>query len=164
MYGQSVPAIDPDLSSLDSTPVHLRAGFVAVVLVGGAFGTLARFGLFKTLPAPAGFPMATFVTNLSGAFLLGILLEALVRRGADAGRLRLIRLGAGTGFMGAFTTYSTFALEAIDLGSADRLLMAAAYVAASIVGGIVLSCAGIWAASSHHRRTTQSQPNVEGTP
>ena len=64
----------------------------------------------------AGWPWATFMINLAGAFILGALLEGLARSGGDTGWRQRVRLFAGTGFCGAFTTYSTLALEVSLLG------------------------------------------------
>lgn len=136
----------------DHRPVHLHPGFVLLVIAGGTTGALARYGLSMVLPAPGGWPLPTLVINLSGAFLLGILLEALVRQGPDAGRLRVIRLLAGTGFMGAFTTYSTLALETNTLLGAGHTADALVYVAATLLGGAAATVAGIRAAAGHHTR------------
>lgn len=135
-------------------PVHLHPGFVLVVITGGVFGALARYGLSSALPSPGGWPLPTLIINLAGALLLGVLLEALVRRGPDAGRLRMIRLLAGTGFMGAFTTYSTLALEANTLLGAGRTTDAVIYVAATLIGGAVATVTGIRVAAGHHSRMT----------
>ncbi|SDP29162.1 CrcB protein [Arthrobacter sp. ok909] len=154
-------------------PVHLHPGFVLVVIAGGVFGALARFGLSSVLPSPSGWPLPTLIINLTGAFLLGGLLEALVRRGPDAGKLRIIRLLACTGFMGAFTTYSTLALETNALLGAGRTTDAVLYVAATLIGGAAATVAGIRAAVGHHRRraarhrdtdphTGRQQPNKPG--
>lgn len=131
-------------------PVHLHPGFVLVVITGGVFGALARHGLGTVLPSPGGWPLPTLIINLTGAFLLGVLLEALVRRGPDAGRLRAVRLVAGTGFIGAFTTYSTLALETNTLLGAGRPTDALVYVAATLLGGAVATVAGIRVAVGHH--------------
>lgn len=135
-------------------PVHLHPGFVLVVVAGGIVGALARYGLSTVLPSPGGWPLPTLVINLAGAFLLGVLLEALVRRGPDAGRLRIVRLLAGTGFMGAFTTYSTLALEANNLLGAGRTSDALVYLAATLIGGAVATVAGIRSAAAQHSRFT----------
>lgn len=135
-------------------PVHLHPGFVLIVITGGVFGAVARYGLSTVLPSPGGWPLPTLVINLAGAFLLGVLLEALVRRGPDAGRLRVIRLLAGTGFLGAFTTYSALALETNTLLGAGRTTDALIYVAATLIGGAVATVAGIRAASGQHTRMT----------
>jgi CrcB protein len=135
-------------------PVHLHPGFVFVVITGGVFGALARYGLSTVLPSPGGWPLPTLIINLAGALMLGLLLEALVRRGPDVGRLRMIRLLAGTGFMGAFTTYSTLALETNTLLGAGRTTDAVIYVAATLIGGAVATVAGIRVAAGHHSRMT----------
>lgn len=155
---EQVMADDTDAGTLGEArghrPVHLHPGFVLVVITGGIFGALARFGLSAVLPAPGGWPLPTLIINLAGAFLLGVLLEALVRRGPDTGRLRVIRLLAGTGFMGAFTTYSTLALESNALLGSGRTTDALLYVAASLLGGAVATVAGIRVAAGHHTRMT----------
>jgi fluoride exporter len=152
------PADDTDAGTLGEArahrPVHLHPGFVLVVISGGVFGALARYGLSTVLPSPGGWPLPTLIINLTGALLLGVLLEALVRRGPDARRLRMIRLLAGTGFMGAFTTYSTLALETNTLLGAGRSTDALVYVAATLIGGAVATVAGIRAAAGHHTRMT----------
>ncbi|MBT2548977.1 CrcB family protein [Arthrobacter sp. ISL-65] len=145
-------------------PVHLHPGFVLVVITGGVFGALARYGLSTVLPSPGGWPLSTLIINLAGALLLGLLLEALVRRGPDAGRLRMIRLLAGTGFMGAFTTYSTLALETNTLLGTGRSTDAIAYVAATVIGGAVATVAGILVAAGHHTRMTVRRQDADLRP
>jgi fluoride exporter len=140
-------------------PVHLHPRFVLVVITGGVFGAWSRYGLSTVLPSPGGWPLPTLIINVTGALMLGALLEALVRRGPDAGRRRMIRLLAGTGFMGAFTTYSTLALEADTLIGADRAVDAVVYVAATLLGGAVATVAGIRAAAAHHRRMSARRGN-----
>jgi CrcB protein len=147
---------DTDAGTLGEARVHrpVHPGFVLVVVTGGVFGALARYGLSTVLPSPGGWPLPTLIINLAGALLLGVLLEALVRRGPDAGRLRLIRLLAGSGFMGAFTTYSTLALETNTLLGAGRTTDAAIYVATTVIGGAVATVAGIRTAAGNHSRMT----------
>lgn len=135
-------------------PAHLHPGFVLVVITGGTAGALARYGLSTILPSPGGWPLPTLIINVAGAFLLGALLEALIRRGPDAGRLQVIRLLAGTGFLGAFTTYSTLALETNILLGAGRTADALIYVAVTLLGGAAATVSGIRAAAGHHSRRT----------
>lgn len=144
--------IDPDFVRRPLRRLHAHPGFITVVLLGGIVGTLARFALEELMPTPEGFPLPTLTINLAGAFALGTALEALIRRGPDEGHLLLARLGIGTGFLGAFTTYSTFALESVTAIDDGHLAMAATYVIVSVVGGVLLSFAGIWIASAHHLR------------
>ena len=155
---QTAADTDPDAGNLGKVrahrPVHLHPGYVLVVIAGGVFGALARYGLSMLLPAPGGWPLPTLVINLAGALLLGALLEALVRRGPDTGTRRIIRLLAGTGFMGAFTTYSTLALETNSLLDAGRVADGLLYLAATLIGGAAATVAGIWLAAGHHARAT----------
>jgi CrcB protein len=133
-------------------PVYLRPRPILLVVIGGALGTAARHGIADAVPAtPGGWPLATLAVNLAGAFLLGVLLEALARRGPDDGWRRELRLFAGTGFCGGFTTYSAFAIELDLLLREMQPAVAAGYALASLVGGIVLTVLGIALAAGHHR-------------
>jgi CrcB protein len=126
-----------------SRPLHLHPRYLALVAAGGVLGALARYAVGLAVPAPGQWPLPTLLVNLSGAFALGWLLESLARKGPDAGRRRLIRLTAGTGFLGAFTTYSTFSLDTVQLFDAGRAADAFAYLALSLVGGTVATVLGI---------------------
>ncbi len=156
---EAKPDVDSDAGTLGvrrpHRPLHLHPGFILLVALGGVPGALARYWLGTALPAPGGWPLPTLVTNLAGALALGVLLEALTRRGPDWGALRIARLLIGTGFMGAFTTYSTFALDAVKLLDAGRALPALGYLSATVLGGAAASWAGIWAAAYHHARTSR---------
>ncbi|UFU02644.1 CrcB family protein [Ruania suaedae] len=121
--------------------MRLRLG--ALVALGGALGTLARFGLAEALPTPDGVPWATLVVNLAGSFLLGVLLEALDRAGEETSRGRALRLGLGTGLLGGFTTFSSLALEVERLLAGGELAVAGGYVLASLALGLVAAMAGI---------------------
>src|SRR6201992_4401295 len=78
---------------------------LAVISAGGALGALARYGLATAWPHPAtGFPWATWTINVSGSFLIGVLMVLIERR--FAGR-RLIRPFFGVGILGGYTTFST---------------------------------------------------------
>ena len=153
--------VDPDAGTLGEVrahrPVHLHPGYVLIVIAGGVFGALARYGISIVLPTPGGWPLPTRAINLAGAFLLGGLLEALIRRGSDAGARRIIRLVAGTGFMGAFTTYSTLALETNTLLDAGRVTDALGYLGVTLIGGAAATVTGIWLAAGHHARATTRQ-------
>lgn len=135
-------------------PIHLHWGFIGIVAAGGVFGALARYGLGLAIPAPNAWPLPTLAINLSGALALGALLEGLSRRGPDVGTRQVLRLALGTGFLGAYTTYSTLALDAVHLFTADEALGAAGYLAASLLGGAIATTAGIWLGAWHHRRAT----------
>jgi fluoride exporter len=133
-------------------PAHHEPLLVLAVAAGGLLGAPARYAVGRWLPTPAhGWPTATFLVNLVGAFLLGLLLEALARRGPDVGGRRVLRLFAGTGFCGALTTYSTLAVEVDLLADADRWATAVAYGLVSVVAGLGTAAAGIAVAGRLHR-------------
>ena len=120
-------------------------------------GTALRYYIEKLLPHDgASWPWATFLINLSGAFVLGCLLEGLSRLGEDSGWRLRARLCAGTGFCGAFTTYSTFALEIVLLGRHGYLGTAVSYGLLSVVGGVITAWLGMAAMASVHRRRTRA--------
>ncbi|GCD21678.1 CrcB family protein [Cellulomonas algicola] len=131
--------------------LHRDPWLVVVVAVGGALGTLARYGLSHAVPDRGGVPVATLVENVVGAFLLGLLLEALARSGPDTGRRRVARLGLGTGVLGGFTTYSTFALEVADRLADGRTGLALAYALASVVLGVAACAGGVVVGARRHR-------------
>jgi CrcB protein len=105
----------------------------AAVALGGAFGAPARYGISLAVRVtPGTFPWGTFWTNLSGSFALGLLMAFLLERFPPS---RYLRPLVATGFLGAYTTYSTFAVETDLLVHNGHTAVAAAYVAASLVGG-----------------------------
>lgn len=133
-------------------PVHARPLMWAAVAAGGAAGTAVRALTSGALPHPAGgWPLDTFTVNVAGSFLLGVLLEALIRGGPDAGWRRTARLAAGTGFCGSLTTYSSLAVEAVLLAMRGQGSLAAGYAVASVLTGLVAVTTGIVAAAGWHR-------------
>jgi fluoride exporter len=122
---------------------HLRPGMIAIVAAGGAVGTAAREGLSLVIPPLGQVPVAILLINVLGAYVLGTLLEALVRRGPDEGRRRLVRLAVGTGFCGGFTTYSTLAVATAELLRSGSAGIALGYAIGSVVLGAVAAWAGV---------------------
>ncbi|WP_337007351.1 MULTISPECIES: fluoride efflux transporter FluC [unclassified Microbacterium] len=151
--------VDPDTDveqtpAGDPRPVHLRLSALAVVFAGGTVGVAAREALTLVFPAGGGIPWAIFAINLSGAFLLGVLLDALARRGPDHGRRRTLRLLLGTGFIGGYTTYSALATDTallIDGGSAGAGI---GYGLGTVMLGGVATWAGIALAALADRPRT----------
>ena len=134
-----------------SRPAHRDPRLVALVAVGGALGTTARWAVTEVVGAsPAGWPTATFVVNLVGSFALGALLEALLRRGEESSRGRLVRLGVGTGVLGGFTTFSSLAIEMERLIAAGQVTMSLLYGVLSVVLGLLACVAGVVLASRRH--------------
>jgi CrcB protein len=113
------------------------ATWIGLALAGG-LGALSRFALDGAVSARAGraLPFGTLAVNLSGAFLLGLLGGAGV--GGDALRL------AGTGFVGAYSTFSTWMLESHRLAEAGESGGALLNVAGSLVLGLGAAALGRW--------------------
>ena len=114
---------------------------VAVISVGGGLGSLARYGVGRLWPVSAGsFPASTLAINVLGSLLLGMLVVAVTEVWRPH---RLIRPALGTGVLGGFTTFSTFAIEERALFGAGRLAAAAGYLAASVIVGLLAAAAGM---------------------
>ncbi len=105
------------------------------VFGGGAFGALARVALTELAPQSGSvWPWTVFSINLGGTLLLAHLVTRLQERlPLSTYRRQLL----GTGFCGAFTTFSTMQLELLKMFDTDRYALAAAYLAASVVCGYV---------------------------
>ena len=115
---------------------------VWAIAVGGVLGTLTRYGLgvWITNRWNQGFPLHTFLINVSGAFLLGFLnilfIERLVVSPA-------VRLGVGVGFLGAYTTFSTFSFEVVTLLGGGSYLTAFLYTLSSVGLGLLAAALGV---------------------
>jgi CrcB protein len=117
---------------------------LAAIALGGALGAPARYGVAQLIPGSAdGFPWATFVTNISGSFAIGLILALLLERFPPT---RYLRAFVVTGFLGAYTTYSTFAVETDLLIKNGHTLTALTYAGASLAAGFVAVWVGIAAA------------------
>ncbi len=139
--------------------VRGHADVLTVVAAGGALGALARFGVAEGLPhAAGGFPWATFLVNVTGCFLLGLLMVLVLDVWPS---YRLVRPFLGVGVLGGYTTFSTYALEARDLLATGHALTALGYVGCSLLAGLVAVAAGVAAmrtavVGSQHRRARRS--------
>jgi CrcB protein len=102
-----------------------------LVMTGGAIGAAARFGLARALPVTAhGWPWPTFAANLLGGLLMGLLATFVLRNG-DAGEN--VRLFAGVGILGGFTTFSAFSLEMAQMVERGEIALAGGYALASVL-------------------------------
>ena len=108
-----------------------------LVALGGSLGALARYGIGLAV-GPRTFPWATLAINVTGSFVLALLLALAVERDWP----EAVTLAAGTGFLGAYTTFSTFSSEAVTLLRAERASAALAYVAMSVGAGLLAAWAG----------------------
>jgi len=155
------PDLDPDDPS-EPAPGHRRVpvpirrshpGVVVAIAAGGFLGALARYEVELTWPVhPGRFPSSTFVVNTSGAFLLGLVLTVTMERERARARLwRSIRMFACVGFLGAWTTMSTIAVEADALVRGDAAGLALGYLAATVAAGLAAAAAGIATGRGHGR-------------
>jgi CrcB protein len=143
--------VDPDVTAeADVPPPRIHPRVVAVVAGGGALGALARWAVAEALPHDAGrFPWDTFLTNVAGCFLIGVLMVLVVE--IWPGKV-LVRPFLGTGILGGFTTFSTYAVDTRTMLAAGRAGLAAAYLAATLVLGLVAVVAGLRATERVVRR------------
>jgi CrcB protein len=113
------------------------------VIAGGGIGSLVRylvtFGITQRLGP--GFPWSTFVINVTGSFIIGIVAEVTQTR-AFAGA-PLVRLFLMTGVLGGYTTFSTFSFDAMNLINERAGLLALSYAAGSVILGIAAAFGGI---------------------
>lgn len=101
------------------------------VAIGGALGSVTRYGVALLIPTVAGrFPWATFCVNLLGSFLIGVAYVVIVQKQILSPELRLWLM---TGFLGGFTTFSSFSLEALQLWQEGQTIQALMYVISSVV-------------------------------
>jgi CrcB protein len=111
--------------------------------LGGFLGAISRYYIKNIiiLDYSGSFPLNTFVTNITGSFLLAFLLTAaLLVKNFDED----IRLGIGTGFLGAYTTFSTFCKESTLLMNRGLYFTAGSYMLFSALLGIASSYLGAW--------------------
>jgi len=113
---------------------------ILIVFIFGFLGGLARFEINEYLPKVGDFPLATLIVNLLGCYLFTFLVKNyMVARHSNS---KLI-LGIGTGFIGAFTTFSSFMLDADNLLIAHDYLGLMTYVLLSVVGGLIFAGLGM---------------------
>jgi CrcB protein len=130
-----------------------RGDILAVIAAGGAIGSLARWGLTVAIPHPAGtFPWATFVANVTGCLLLGVLMVFVIEVLPPS---RYLRPFLGVGVLGGYTTFSTYMLDARTLLVAGRAGLAGQYVVGSLAAGLVAVWVGVTTARLARRLMTR---------
>ncbi len=124
----------------------MQVQILASVALGGALGALGRYFMITQVthwfaPWIGGFPLGTLAVNVVGSFAMGVLVEVMALTWSPSAELRAFLT---VGFLGAFTTFSTFSMEAVLLYERGALLQAAGYVGASVVLSIAGFIAGLY--------------------
>jgi fluoride exporter len=119
-------------------PIALR---LLAIAIGGALGTVARYDVAQAIVTPpSGFPWSTWIVNVTGSLLVGLALTVVVERLAGHPYLRALLV---IGFCGGFTTFSTMAVEVVQLTRHHRPGIAVVYLVSSLIAGLVAAGAGV---------------------
>ncbi|UED85935.1 fluoride efflux transporter FluC [Streptomyces profundus] len=141
---QDPEPVDPDVPL---EPPVSRAGTLAgygAVAAGGALGALARFGAGRLWPtAPGAFPWTTLAVNAVGCLLIGCLLVAATELWSAR---PLLRPFAGTGLLGGFTTFSTYAVDARGLFADGSAWAGLGVLAGTVAAALIAVTVGAWGA------------------
>ena len=113
------------------------------VAIGGALGSVARYALSSWIfdITSHKFPYATLIVNVAGSFVMGILFVVVVERVALPAEMRSLLM---IGFIGAFTTFSAFSLDALGLWQNGHVLMSVIYMIATVILCLVAISTAIW--------------------
>jgi CrcB protein len=118
-----------------------QVGILFAIAIGGALGAPLRYEISQAVHISKGsFPWATFWINMSGAFVLGAFLTIIARRAATS---RYVRVFFATGFLGAYTTFSTMAVETVTLIRNGDAGLGFLYLTTSMTLGLVVAYAGV---------------------
>lgn len=125
--------IDPDVEPAATARYRADLDVIGVIAAGGVIGAEARYGLGRVLPHHASsFAWSTVLINVTGCLLIGVLMVILTELISPP---RLARPFLGTGILGGYTTYSTFAVDVDNLVRAGRIAVAMSYLLVTLVAG-----------------------------
>jgi len=118
---------------------------IMAIAIGGALGAVSRYLVIGLVTdwLGKGFPYGTLLVNVIGSFLIGILYVVIVQKMHVSPELKSIMV---VGFLGAFTTFSTFSLEAFNFINEGLVLNAITYILSSVILCIISVWAGVSAA------------------
>jgi len=118
---------------------------ILAIAVGGALGALSRYWVVGTISSvfQRSFPFGTLVVNILGSLLIGVLYVVIVEKLDVAVEWHAVLL---VGFIGAFTTFSTFSLETLMLLQEGRVIAALAYIFSSVLVCLLAVAVGMWSA------------------
>jgi fluoride exporter len=155
--------VDPDVERHLAAHRRRRNGDpaeLAAVAVGGVLGAEARYGLSVLMPHdPGQWPMVTWLINVSGCFLIGVLMCSITELTSPH---RLVRPFLGVGVLGGYTTFSTAMVDVQQLALAGRGGAALGYMLSTLVGAVVAAFTGVavtrgWAAVWLNRRARRKE-------
>lgn len=133
-------SVEPDVGiAVPRRRLEASPAVLGVVSSGGGLGALVRYGLEVGLP-PGGVPWGTFLVNVGGCALIGVLM-VLVTEVWSAHRL--LRPFLGVGVLGGFTTFSTHAVDAVDLLATGAAITAVLYLAATVLGCLLATLGAV---------------------
>ena len=109
---------------------------ITVIAIGGALGAVARYGanIGSSHIFGHGFPWGTLIVNILGSFLMGLVIAKFASMDNVSQELKTLCV---TGFLGAFTTFSTFSLDFVTLWERGEMLQAVSYMLASVIISIL---------------------------
>lgn len=142
--------------------VRHHVSVLAAIAAGGALGALARQLVGHALPTATGaFPWGTFLINVSGSLLIGILMAVLALRPEHH---RLVRPFLGVGILGGFTTFSTYAVQSHELVRSGHPVVALAYLSGTVLAALLAVVAGVMLVRriASHRSGSATGPGAVG--
>jgi CrcB protein len=120
-----------------------QGSVIAVVALGGAIGATARYGAALLWPtAPGGFPWTTLVVNAVGCAVIGVFMVVISEAWTAH---RLVRPFFGTGVLGGFTTFSTYAVDLQHLLDGGRVRAGLAYLGLTLLAALTAVWSAVWA-------------------
>ncbi|WP_245721657.1 fluoride efflux transporter CrcB [Nocardia crassostreae] len=137
-------SIDPDIDLASparrAEPTGNHGAILLAVALGSGLGALARYGMTRLLPThPGEIPWATFLTNVTGCLLIGVLMVLITEvRTAHP----LVRPFLGVGMLGGFTTFSTYAVEVHQLLQPGTAYLALAYLTGTLLAAMAATLTG----------------------
>jgi fluoride exporter len=130
-----------EISAEQVADARTHPGVLVCIAIGGALGALSRYGVSRLIHVPTdGFPRSTFVINVSGAFVLGCFLTVIRERQWSA---RYVRPLFAIGFLGAFTTFSTMAVDTVTLIKDGHAAVGIGYLLLSVAAGVASCVLGV---------------------
>ncbi|MEP7268517.1 MAG: fluoride efflux transporter CrcB [Saprospiraceae bacterium] len=118
----------------------MNLGMIGSVAIGAAIGGTLRFMASVIIKSvPGKFPIATFIVNLAGSFILGLVIAYSLKHNMSTN----LKLFWAAGICGGFTTFSTFSLDALQLFQNGNFSIASWYIALSLLGGLGMAWLGV---------------------